>query len=317
MDCLCAVLSCCFQQEFLESPKAEANQRAETYKQLWNFPNTYTLGKHMSEQLVTRYQAQLQLPVAIVRPSLTSAIAGEPYPGYVGNWAGPIGAAAAMAVGMFDTLSSVASQPTGVWDIVPADLVASSILAAAAAVSAGAAAAVSHATQSGIVKGTVEERRVVMGYPHPLAAQPSCSGRDLSRGARADVTAKIHFRPAAHCKADAAGEVDAFRGHRDQLSDVVDSDDACSSNSSPKLLVGIAPSTECRSCSSTDDIHSRSSSIGEEAVALLRPGEQQRARGQVPLLVVHAATSSTYPLVLMESWNMMLEFLEAHPPPFR
>lgn len=86
-------------QELLESPKSEANQRAETYKQLWHFPNTYTMGKHMSEQLVTRYQAQLQLPVAIVRPSLTSAIAGEPYPGYVGNWAGPIGAAAAMAVG--------------------------------------------------------------------------------------------------------------------------------------------------------------------------------------------------------------------------
>jgi hypothetical protein len=31
----------------------------------------------MSEQLVTRYQAKQQLPVAIVRPSLVSAIAGE------------------------------------------------------------------------------------------------------------------------------------------------------------------------------------------------------------------------------------------------
>jgi hypothetical protein len=60
---------------------AEANQRAETYTQLWNFANTYALGKHMSEQLVARYQAQLQLPIAVVRPSLVSAIAGEPYPG--------------------------------------------------------------------------------------------------------------------------------------------------------------------------------------------------------------------------------------------
>jgi thioester reductase-like protein len=33
-------------------------------------------GKHMSEQLVARYQAKQQLPVAIVRPSLVSAIAG-------------------------------------------------------------------------------------------------------------------------------------------------------------------------------------------------------------------------------------------------
>jgi thioester reductase-like protein len=34
-------------------------------------------GKHMSEQLVARYQAKQQLPIAIVRPSLVSAIAGE------------------------------------------------------------------------------------------------------------------------------------------------------------------------------------------------------------------------------------------------
>jgi hypothetical protein len=34
-------------------------------------------GKHMSEQLVARYQAKQQLPVAIVRPSLVSAIAGK------------------------------------------------------------------------------------------------------------------------------------------------------------------------------------------------------------------------------------------------
>jgi hypothetical protein len=30
-----------------------------------------------------------------------------------------------------------------------------------------------------------------------------------------------------------------------------------------------------------------------------------------------AATSSTYPLVLSEGWNTNLDFLQAHPPPFR
>lgn len=97
--------------------------------------------------------------------------------------------------GMFDSLSSVASQPTGVWDIVPADLVASSILAAAAAVSAGAAAAISHATQAGVVKGLADERRVVLGYPHPLAAAPATAAtashallRSAS-GSQNDVTA--------------------------------------------------------------------------------------------------------------------------------
>ncbi|WIA40535.1 hypothetical protein OEZ86_013881 [Tetradesmus obliquus] len=91
-------------QELLAVPKPDANSRAATLLQRWHFPNTYTLGKHMSEQLVARYQAKQQLPVAIVRPSLVSAIAGEPYPGYAGNWAGPIGGAAAMAIGMFDCL---------------------------------------------------------------------------------------------------------------------------------------------------------------------------------------------------------------------
>ncbi|KAF6261123.1 male sterility protein-domain-containing protein [Scenedesmus sp. NREL 46B-D3] len=126
-------------------------------------------GKHMSEQLVTRYQAKQQLPVAIVRPSLVSAIAGEPYPGYVGNWAGPIGAGAAMAIGMFDCLESVASQPMGVWDIVPADLVASSIIAAAAAISAGVAASISRATRSGSISGLAADAAVVLGQPHPFS----------------------------------------------------------------------------------------------------------------------------------------------------
>lgn len=58
-------------------PKRDANCRTETLMKRWKFPNTYTMGKHMSEQLVTRYQAKQQLPVAIVRPSLVSAIAGE------------------------------------------------------------------------------------------------------------------------------------------------------------------------------------------------------------------------------------------------
>jgi hypothetical protein len=43
----------------------------------------------------------------------------------------------------------------------------------------------------------------------------------------------------------------------------------------------------------------------------------QQLRQRLPLLIVHAATSSTYPITLMEGWNYLLPFLEAHPPPFR
>ncbi|KIZ03988.1 hypothetical protein MNEG_3968 [Monoraphidium neglectum] len=108
--------------ELMSLPSGDADMRANVYMKRWRFPNTYTLGKHLTEHLVAKYQSRLQLPVAIVRPSLVSAIAGAPYPGYAGNWAGCIGAGAAMAIGLFDCLGSVASQPLGVWDIVPADL---------------------------------------------------------------------------------------------------------------------------------------------------------------------------------------------------
>lgn len=309
-----------------------------------NFPNTYTLGKHMGEQLVTRYQSQLQLPVAIVRPSLTCAIAGEPYPGYVGNWAGPIGAAAAMAIGMFDSVDSVASQPTGVWDIVPCDLVASSILAAAAAVSAGTAAAISRMTSSGVVKGNSAERRIVLGHPHPLSAAPAPSSATqhstpqqqqllLARGIinGVDLIGKIQVRPAAG-KGAAAGaqEGDVAPQQRDQQQQhsmtaaaVVDSNS--SGSSSPKLLAGSngsASSSDLLSSDAYATSSSRGSSIVDESlttsvVGTKQAAQQQQRGGGMPLLIVHAATSSTYPLVLMESWNYMLEFLDAHPPPFR
>ena len=56
--------------------------------QSWNFNNnSYCLGKHLTEQLVASYHG-VRFPVAIVRPSLVLAVAGKPYPGYVGNLAG-------------------------------------------------------------------------------------------------------------------------------------------------------------------------------------------------------------------------------------
>jgi hypothetical protein len=201
-----------------------------------------------------------------------------------------------------------------VWDIVPADLVASSILAAAAAVSAGAAAAISHATQAGVVKGLAEDRRVVLGYPHPFAAAATASHALLcSRsGSQSDVTAKIvtaKIMTKAQ-KADAEGpaspDVPLQQGRDQQpcpaLSSEVDS---------PLLRAGppqpaVAP------------VHdSRSSSVANSTVCESDAQQLRQQHGGVPLLVVHAATSSTYPLVLMEGWNYMCDFLDAHPPPFR
>jgi nucleoside-diphosphate-sugar epimerase len=45
-------------------------------------------GKNLTEKLVASYHKQHGLPVAIVRPSLVTGLAGLPYPGYCGNVAG-------------------------------------------------------------------------------------------------------------------------------------------------------------------------------------------------------------------------------------
>jgi alcohol-forming fatty acyl-CoA reductase len=46
-------------------------------------PNTYTLTKHMAEQIVNDYKDKL--PISIVRPSIVTAAFSEPYPGWIDN----------------------------------------------------------------------------------------------------------------------------------------------------------------------------------------------------------------------------------------
>ena len=58
-----------------------AHARAHTHIQV--------LGKRLTEQLVKESHGA-PFPCAIVRPSLISAIAGAPYPGYVGNLSGEL-----------------------------------------------------------------------------------------------------------------------------------------------------------------------------------------------------------------------------------
>ena len=67
-------------------PSWDAEARAKALLHLWKFPNTYTLGKHLTEYLVQDYQQRFSLPVAVVRPALVSAIARDPYPGYAGEY---------------------------------------------------------------------------------------------------------------------------------------------------------------------------------------------------------------------------------------
>jgi len=62
-------------------PAHNANLRAEGLLAQWNFPNNYTLSKHLAEYMVADYQQTFNMPVAIVRPTLISSVARDPYPG--------------------------------------------------------------------------------------------------------------------------------------------------------------------------------------------------------------------------------------------
>jgi len=43
--------------ELMGLPSRDADMRATVYMKRWKFPNTYTLGKHLTEHLVAKYQA--------------------------------------------------------------------------------------------------------------------------------------------------------------------------------------------------------------------------------------------------------------------
>ena len=62
-------------------------------------PNSYTLTKHMCEELLDDLHCPA-FPVAIVRPSIIGAIARSPVPGYFGNAAGVTSATLAFATGV-------------------------------------------------------------------------------------------------------------------------------------------------------------------------------------------------------------------------
>jgi hypothetical protein len=91
-----------------------------------------------------------------------------------GNWAGPIGASAALALGFYHSLSCVSSQPLHVWDIMPADLVVNCILAAAAAVAADTTHSISAAAAAAAAASTAASR-----HQHSRAPNSTSSDRIL------------------------------------------------------------------------------------------------------------------------------------------
>ncbi len=66
-------------------------------------PNSYTLTKHMCEDLLEELHCK-KFPVCITRPTIIGAIAHLPVPGYFGNAAGLTSATLAFATGELSQL---------------------------------------------------------------------------------------------------------------------------------------------------------------------------------------------------------------------
>uniref|UniRef100_A0A383W7V3 Fatty acyl-CoA reductase n=1 Tax=Tetradesmus obliquus TaxID=3088 RepID=A0A383W7V3_TETOB len=87
--------------------------------------STYAFGKLLTERLVG--EAQLQgVSKVIVRPSLISSLAGDPYPGYINNFAGSPGFMMAYGAGFFHSISSMAYASDYLLDLIPCDTVGDS-----------------------------------------------------------------------------------------------------------------------------------------------------------------------------------------------
>ncbi|EFJ52016.1 hypothetical protein VOLCADRAFT_87122 [Volvox carteri f. nagariensis] len=158
--------------ELLAVNESQAKTRSSLLCENWNLINTYLLSKHLCEALVDQYHREGRIAdggVAIVRPSLVSALAGPPYPGYVGNLAGPSGYMTAFALGFFND-NSVAWHPRNLLDSVPCDIAAAVTLGAAATLAAG----IRSREQFYELVNTREQRRNVRDAAVSTAAYPPC-----------------------------------------------------------------------------------------------------------------------------------------------
>ena len=286
-------------QELLALPKAEADGRADFYTRHWGFPNTYCLGKHLAEQLVYRTQQATGLPVAILRPSLVTGVAGLPYPGLVGNWAGPSGMGAAMMIGFFPALSAHAVEPYTVWDAVPGDLVVGAILATAAAVAAGLQREIAAATGCG-ARASELGAPAATGAPSTLQSA-SATGSPTKRygGASAAEPSDDPDGGASRIGAGAAAESPEFAAS--PLSGA-SADDGAFARGSPRRTTRRAAAAAAAAVAANGGVvAARASGAADGAAA-----------GAPPMLIVHAATGTTYPAVVYETYNTAVDWLKAH-----
>jgi hypothetical protein len=283
---ICPMLPCAADaQSLMGMDTVEANRRVKAYLGRWNFPNTYTFGKNLGEKVLAAEHARSPLPLAIVRPSLICCVALEPLPGYTGNLAGPNGICAALATGLYDSLDAVPFQPDRTWDIVPADYVGHTILAAAAAESAA----------------TIAAAATAVGAETAYSAQHSTEALVKDRARRRDL-AQMRL---GGCEGTSPDQVPLI-------------------SSMPKGSEGAWCPPDCRDLHPDADqaghttLHnarSWQSAGADSSSSLCGVGEAPRCFR--PVSIYHAAMGSNTFVTFQEGWSYWRAFVEQHPPPYR
>jgi len=112
-------------QSILNMPDAEIEEKEKAI--VGDFPNTYTLSKHVGERMIKRHRGDL--PAVIVRPAIIGAAAEEPMPGWVD--AVTAGTAIFLA-GSLGVLKELHGNSDIIGDQIPVDYVADLIITASA-----------------------------------------------------------------------------------------------------------------------------------------------------------------------------------------
>jgi len=324
-------------EELLALPAVVAEERAATLMARWNFPNTYCFGKRLTELMAARLQAQHALPMAIVRPSLVGSLAGAPLPGYTGNWAGPAGMGAALAIGIHPDWKACSSSATSVWDVVPGDVATAGVLAAAAAVAQGLAPALRAATGCGtwdlpgrgpiwcgggeaaaaaVAAMAAADDEFGAGAPGPASAAgaaaalaSSSGGGASSSSAAADATVAIVSGVVA--AADEAGGGGKLGGRLARAFSRGGSNGGGRNGggSNGGSNNGGADGPPLPGAYAGRHLAAAAAAAGRPPLPPAPPPP--------PLIIVHSATSTLYPGFFTEGWNIALDFFDAFPPKHR
>ncbi len=196
------------------------------------------------------------------------------------------------AIGLFDGVNSVALEATHVWDVIPGDRVASVILATAAAMSAGLTIG-----GCGVRKHTPATAAAPAGadtlFPSTKPIQSAAAnGTDTMRGSRtADTIAPAPSGLAAVPKRTVTASEPSPKGRLPAVGELSISVDSPSS-----VLDGHAEQQQ------------------QQQQQQQQPFQEQQKQ---PLLVVHACTTTLYPLSYLETQRSFAEFIEKHPSPFK